>query len=249
MQICFITGPEGSGTTALLRALSNHPQVVQGDVVRYGHPRFRARAAEQFVSLQAMSAVRPSVLSIADPEVVCRLAEERSVRIGAAQPDQRALVFKYSTPARRPKRWPVFLPLFALPGFRVIVIRRRHIDSIYSAYRRFYRGGSDERGRGRASLGLIAAARDHVLALRHIGRQMDRSPRDRCLEVTYEDLVRQPHVSLGEVCAFAHLEYRPADELLPGSGFTNENGKWWIALRHTLSGGVVPGSQHSSSRR
>ena len=231
VSIFFITGPEGSGTTALVRALTNHPGVVKGDAARYGHPTFRADAGAQLISVALMSAPRAGIFDLTDRAEARRQLEDNAAALFAAQPGTRAIFFKYSTPASRPKLWPVFLPLFEIPEFRVVVIWRRPLDSIYSAFRRFYRDqGHDARG-------FVAAVRAYTQGVRHIRWQLGRSPRDRSLCLRYETLVTRPEATLRGLCAFASLDYRPAEQLLPGTGFSNENGKWKQALRRTLASG------------
>ena len=59
MTICFITGPEGSGTTALLRALTNHPEAVKGDADRYGHHNLRGVPGAQLIPAALMWLIAP----------------------------------------------------------------------------------------------------------------------------------------------------------------------------------------------
>jgi hypothetical protein len=230
VSIYFITGPEGSGTTVLVRALTNHPGVVKGDAARYGHPSLHGRAGAQLIPAALMSTRRAGIFNLADPAAARRCLGDNATALFAAQPGSRAIFFKYSTPASRPHLWPVFLPLFELPEFRVIVIWRRPMDSIYSAFRRFYRSP------GRDALGLLAAARSYARAVRHIRRQLGRSPRDRWFSLTYEGLVTRPEAELRSLYAFADLPYCPAEQLLPDRGFSNENGKWKRALRTVVAG-------------
>ena len=231
VSVYFITGPEGSGTTALLRALTNHPEAVKGDAGRYGHHYLRGVPGAQLIPAALMSTTRAGAFDLADATAATRSLRDNAAVLLAAQPACQAIFFKYSTPALRPPLWPVFLPLFELPDFRVIVIRRRAADSIYSAFRRFYgKGPRDVRG-------LIAAMRAYRQAGRHIGWQIERSPRARCHELTYEHLVAEPEAALRALFAFAGLEDRPIDRLLPERRFSDENGKWKAALRRALTGG------------
>jgi hypothetical protein len=235
MPICFITGPEGSGTSALVRALTNHPEVAKGNAARYGSPVLRGAAASQLIPVAQMSTRRAGALDLADSE-----AARTRLRAGAsllfdAQPAARAIFFKYSTPAFRPALWPVFLPLFEVPEFRLIVIWRQPVDAVYSAYRRFYRG------QRWAALGLLGAFRVHAQSVLHIRRQLGRSPRARCLSLRYESIVSRTETALRTLCDFADLEYRPAEALLSGRGFSDENGKWKQALRRTVVGDRASG--------
>jgi hypothetical protein len=182
-----------------------------------------------------MSTERAGTFDLADAEAARMRLRQGAAAIARAQPAARAIFFKYSTPAFRPARWPVFLPLFELPEFRVIVIWRQPIDAVYSAYDRFYRG------RRWAALGLLAAWRAHRRSVLHIGRQLVRSPRERCLAVQYESIVGRTEPTLRAICAFADLPYRPAEALLSDRGFSNENGKWKRALRRAVAGDRVPG--------
>lgn len=226
--ICFITGPEGSGTTALVRALTNHPAAAKGDAARYGHPALHAAAGAQLIDAALMCSDRAGTIRLADAARARQQLHAASAALFAAQPAARALFFKYSTPAFRPKRWPVFVPLFEVPEFRVLIIWRRPIDAIYSAFRRFYQGGHPGRD-------FLAAAHAYASATRHIRRQLSDSPADRYLTLRYEALVARPEPVLREVCAFAELDYRSAEELLPGRGFSDEGGKWKHALRSALT--------------
>jgi len=235
IPICFITGPEGSGTSALVRALTNHPDAAKGDAARYGSPVLRGAAGAQVIPVAQMSTRRAGTFDLADAEAARARLRAGASSLSEAQPAARAIFFKYSTPAFRPALWPVFLPLFDVPEFRLIVIWRRPIDAIYSAYRRFYRG------RRVAALGLLAAWRAHRQAVLHIGRQLARSPRDRCLAVQYESIVGRTEGTLRELCAFAGLDYRPVEALLSDRGFSDENGKWKRALRRTVVGDRAPG--------
>jgi len=231
VAIQFITGPEGSGTTALVRALTNHPSVVKGNATSYTDASLRGAAGAQLIPAALMSARRPGCFDLADPAEARRRLRENGAALFAAQPGTRAIFFKYSTPASRPKLWPVFVPLFEVPEFRVVVIWRRPLDSIYSAFRRFYQGHRYP------ALGFSAAARSYVCAVHHIRRQLGRSPRDRCFSLRYETLVTRPESALRELYAFADLDYCSAEQLLPGRGFSNESGKWKETLRKTLMGG------------
>lgn len=228
MAAYFITGPEGSGTTALVQALTNHPSVVKGDAARYGHVSLHASAGAQLLPAALMSTHRAHRFDLADPEGARRLLRANSAALLAAQPGTKAIFFKYSTPAFRPLRlWPVFLPLFELPDFRTVVIWRHPLDSIHSAFRRFYQGRHPV-------LGFLAAARSHLWATRHIRWQLARSPRDRYVSLRYEALVGRPEATLRALYAFADLDYCPAERLLPGRGFSNENGKWKESLRKAI---------------
>jgi hypothetical protein len=235
IPICFITGPEGSGTSALVRALTNHPDAAKGDVARYGGPVLRAAAAAQCIPIEAMSTPMAGSFDLADAGAAVARLRQGAEAIARGQPAARAIFFKYSTPAFRPARWPVFLPLFELPEFRLIVIWRQPVDAVYSAYRRFYRG------RRWAALGVLAAWRAHRRSVLHIRRQLVRSPRERCLAIQYESIVGPTETTLRALCAFADLEYRPAEALLTDRGFSNENGKWKRALRRAIAGGRAPG--------
>jgi hypothetical protein len=231
VSVYFITGPEGSGTTALLRALTHHPEAVQGDADRYGHRYLRGNPGAQLIPAALMSTTRAGAFDLPDVAAAQRTLRDNAAALLAAQPACRAIFFKYSTPALRPPLWPVFLPLFELPDFRVIVIRRRPVDSVYSAFRRFYgKHARDVRG-------LLAAMRAHRQAVRHIGRQIAESPRERCHALAYEELVAQPEATLRALLAFAGLEYHPVDRLLPERRFSDENGKWKGALRRALTAG------------
>ena len=230
MAIHFITGPEGSGTTALVLALSNHPGVVKGDAARYHHSALHAAAGAQLLPAELMSRLQPGRFDFPDPAEARRRFQENGAALFAAQPGTRAIFFKYSTPAFRPSLWPVFLPLFEAPEFRVVVIWRRPMDSIHSAFRRFYRDYA------RDELGFLAAIRTHVRAVRHIRGQLARSPHDRCFILRYETLVARPELVLGELFRFAGLDHHPVERLLPGRGFSNENGKWKESLRRMLMG-------------
>ena len=232
MPICFITGPEGSGTTALVRALTNHPGVAKGDGGRSGDPSLHGAAGALLIPVALMSTGRAGAFDLADPAGARRRIRDGAAALLAAQPEARTIFFKYSTPAFRPAVWPVFLPLFELPEFRVIVIWRRPLDAIYSTFRRF------ARTRDRDVVGFLRAARTHTHAACHIRRQLRRSPRDRCLSLRYETLVSQPEATLRRLYAFAGLEYCPPERLLPGRGFSNENGKWKQALRRIVVGGT-----------
>jgi hypothetical protein len=233
--IYFITGPEGSGTSALVRALANHPQVADGDAGRFGSAILRGQAAAQLIPLSEMSSARPGVVRLDDPDRARRQLRAGASALLATQPGARAIFFKYSTPAFRPAVWPVFLPLFELDEFHVIVIWRQPLDAIYSAYRRFHRGQRV------SPAGFLAACRTHAGSRLHLRRQLEESPRDRCLSVGYEPLVHRTEPTLRAILTFANLEYRPADTLLPGQGFSDENGKWKRALRRTLAGGRASG--------
>jgi hypothetical protein len=127
----------------------------------------------------------------------------------------------------------VFLPLFELPEFRVIVIWRRPLDTIYSGFRRFFRT------RTRDVPGFLAATRAYVRGARHIRWQLRRSPPDRCLGLRYEALVGRTEATLRGLYAFAGLDYCPVDRLLPPRGFSDENGKWKRALRSAVAGGIA----------
>ena len=232
VPICFITGPEGSGTTVLVQALTNHPGAAKGAAGRSGDPSLHGAAGAQLIPAGLMSTRRAGAFDLADPAGVRRCLRDRAAALLAAQPEPRAIFFKYSTPAFRPALWPVFLPLFELPEFRVIVIWRRPLDAIYSTFRRF------NRTRDRDVLGLLRAARTHTHAARHIRRQLRRSPRDRCLSLHYETLVGRTEATLRGLYAFAGLDYCPPERLLPGRGFSNENGKWKQALRRIVVGGT-----------
>ena len=229
MATYFITGPEGSGTTALVRALTNHPSVVKGDAARYGHESLHGSAGAQLIPAAVMSTHRAHAFDLVDPKAARQLLRTNSTILLAAQPGTKAIFFKYSTPAFRPGRlWPVFLPLFALSEFRVVVIWRHPLDSIYSAFRRFYQGHHHP------VLGFLAAARSYLWAARHIRWQLARSPRDRYFSLRYETLVARPESTLRELYAFADLDYCPAERLLPGRGFSNESGKWKESLRKAI---------------
>lgn len=216
MSIYFITGPEGSGTTALVRALTNHPDAVKGDAARYGHPSLHGKAGAQLIPAGLMSTSRAGIFDLADPAAARRRLANNATALFATQPGRRAIFFKYSTPASRPELWPVFLPLFELPEFRVIVIWRRPIDSIYSSFGRFYR--SHGRSHGHDARGLLAAAGSYAKEVRHIRRQLGRSPGDRWFSLTYEGLVTRPEATLRALYAFADLPYCSAERLLPGRG-------------------------------
>jgi hypothetical protein len=231
VSICFITGPEGSGTTALLRALTNHPEAVKGDAARYGHHYLRGVPGAQLIPPALMCTTKAGDFDLADAAAAARTLRDNARALLAAQPACRAIFFKYSTPALRPPLWPVFLPLFELPEFRVIAIRRHAADSIHSAFRRFYGTGA------RDVRGLLAAMRAYRSAGRHIRWQLEHSPRERCHQLTYEHLVREPEAALRALFAFAGLAYRPIDGLLPERGFSDENGKWKGALRRALTRG------------
>jgi Sulfotransferase family len=233
--ICFITGPEGSGTSALVRALASHPHVAKGDAGRFGSPILRGEAAAQLIPLAHMSSRWPGVIDLDHPDRARRQLSAGAASLLATQPSARAIFFKYSTPALRPAVWPVFLPLFEVDEFRVIVIWRQPLDAIYSAYRRFHRG------RRASPAGYLAACRTYAGSRRHLQRQLAKSPRDRCLDVGYESLVRRTEPTLRAILAFANLEYRPAEVLLPGRGFSDENGKWKRALRRAAGVGRVSG--------
>lgn len=230
VPVYFITGPEGSGTTALVRALANHPDVVKGSMASYGHPGLHGTAGTQLIPASLMSTRRAGTFDLSDPEGLRRRLHDNAAALLAAQPGTRAIFFKYSTPAFRPKLWPVFLPLFELPDFRVVTLWRRPLDAIYSAFRRFYRDQEHD------VPGFLAAARCYGQAVRHIRWQLRRSPPDRCLSLQYEMLVAGTETALRQLYAFADLDYRPAEQLLPGRGFSNENGKWKRALRHMVGG-------------
>jgi hypothetical protein len=230
MPICFITGPEGSGTSVLVRALTNHPNAAKGDAVRHGGHVLRGAAGAQLIPISQMSTRRPGNRDLADAQAARMRLQVGASSLVDAQPAACAIFFKYSTPAFRPALWPVFLPLFDVPEFRLIVIWRRPVDAIYSAYRRFYRG------QRWAALGLLAACRVHGQSVLHIRRQLARSPRERCLSIRYESIVCRPEPTLRALCDFADLEYRPAEALLSGRGFSDENGKWKQALRRTVVG-------------
>lgn len=234
IPICFITGPEGSGTSALVRALTNHPGAAKGDAALYGSPVMRGASAAQCIAIAEMSAPRACRLALDSPDSARELLRAGASALARAQPGARAIFFKYSTPAFRPYRWPVFLPLFDLPEFRVIVIWRKPLDAIYSAYRRFYR----ERG---PAFGLAAAAHTYQQSVLHIRRQLARSPRERCLALQYESVAGRTETALRALCAFADLDYQPAETLLPERGFSNENGKWKRALRRSIAGDRAPG--------
>jgi hypothetical protein len=230
VPVYFITGPEGSGTTALVRALANHPDVVKGNTASYGHPGLHGVAGAQLVPASLMSTRRAGTFDLGDPAELRRCLRDNAAALFAGQPGTRAIFFKYSTPAFRPKLWPVFLPLFEVPDLRVVTMWRRPLDSIYSAFRRFYRDQEHD------VPAFLAAARSYAQAVRHIRWQLGRSPRDRCLSLQYETLVAGTEIALRQLYAFADLDYRPAEQLLPGRGFSNENGKWKRALRHMVGG-------------
>lgn len=230
VPVYFITGPEGSGTTALARALANHPDVVKGITASYGHPGLHGAAGAQLVPASLMSTRRAGTFDLSHPEQVRRCLHDNAAALLAAQPGTRAIFFKYSTPVFRPALWPVFLPLFELPDFRVVTLWRRPLDTIYSAFRRFYREREHD------VPGFLAAARSYGQAVRHIRWQLKRSPPERCVSLQYEMLVARPETALRRLHGCADLEYRPAEQLLPGRGFSNENGKWKQALWHMVGG-------------
>jgi hypothetical protein len=224
MTICFITGPEGSGTTALLRALTNHPCAVKGDASRFGETILHGAAGAQLLPIMQMSSAEPGRYTMPHATQGRRSLERNAAALLTAQPGTRAIFFKYSTPALRPRRWPIFQPLFETPDFRVITISRRPVDAIYSAFRRF----SQHDGGGAGA--LVAAYRSHAQGGRHIRAQLAKSPRERCFHVQYEELARDPESTLRSLCGFVGLDYLPVDTLLPGRGFSNQNGKWKKAL-------------------
>jgi hypothetical protein len=90
---------------------------------------------------------------------------------------------------------------------------------------------------------LLAAAKSYAQGVRHLRGQLGRSPRDRCFTLWYETLVGGTEAALRELCAFVDLDYSPAEELLPGRGFSNENGKWKQALLSTLVSGRTRSSR------
>ena len=197
MAICFITGPEGSGTTVLVRALTNHPGSAKGAAAPSGDPSLHGAAGTQLIPSALMSTQRAGAFDLADPAGARRRIRDGAAALLAAQPEAEAIFFKYSTPAFRPMLWSVFLPLFELPEFRVIVIWRRPLDAIHSAFRRF------SRTRTRDALGFLAAARSYTHGACHIRRQLLRSPRDRCLSFHYEALVGRTETTLRGLYAFA----------------------------------------------
>jgi len=231
VAIFFITGPEGSGTTALVRALTNHPAAAKGDVARYGRAAVHGASGAQVIPAEAMSTDRPGRFDLPDRAEAIRCLRNNSATLLASQPDARAIFFKYSTPALRSRVWPVFAPLFEASEFHAIVIWRAPLDTVYSAYRRFYQERSNR------MLDVVAAALSYVRAVRHIRAQLRESPEGRCLVLRHERLVARPEAELRRLCAFAGLDYCPAEQLLPGRGFSDERGKWKETLRRTLTGG------------
>lgn len=164
-------------------------------------------------------------------EYARRTLQANVARLAAGQPGARVLFFKYSTPVgRRPARWPVFAPFCALPEFGVVVIRRRPVDTVYSGFRRFYRGYRPE------LRGVVVAAVTYLQGRRHIGRQLRGLSREQYLEVRYAALIREPAAVLGAIAAFAGVDYCPIERLMPDTRLTVENGKWRQALRRRLGG-------------
>jgi hypothetical protein len=176
-----------------------------------------------------MSVLRPGRFRLdGDGETPVAL-RARVAQLAAGQPNARVLFFKYSTPVGRgPTRWPVFTPFCTLPEFGVVVIWRRPLDTVYSSFRRFYRDHRPE------ALGVVAAGLTYVRGVRHIRRQLAGLPREKYLEVRYEDLVARPDQVLGAICAFAEVEYCPVDRLMPGTPLADQNRKWKRAVRHRL---------------
>jgi hypothetical protein len=233
VRIVFLTGPEGSGTTVLIQALSRHPEAVRGDAARYGHSGFHyvpgGDAAEQVFPAARMSVLRAGQLRLDGGEEAPTALRARVARLAEGQPAARALFFKYSTPVgRAPMMWPVFTPFCTLPEFGVVVIWRRPLDTVYSGFRRFYRDHRPE------ILGVAAAGLTYARGVRHIRRQLAGLPREKYLEVRYEDLVGRPDDVIGAVCAFAGVERCPVDRLMPDTPLADQNQKWKRALRHRL---------------
>jgi hypothetical protein len=224
VRVFFLTGPEGSGTTVLARALGNHPEAARGDAARFGHGGFFAEAGAQVIDCRQMSVARPGRVRL--PEVEAARAElgQNAARLTAAQPGASALFLKYSTPAFRPRRWPVFEPFCRDADFKVLVAWRRPLDTVYSAYRRFFRRGPGD------LRGFAAAAASYLAAVTHIRRQLRRLRHDQYLELSYEEFVRSPDRTLAPVWAFCGLPPCGIDRLLPAERVSDENGKWKRAL-------------------
>ncbi|WGM40253.1 sulfotransferase [Caulobacter sp. NIBR1757] len=193
----FVVGPPRSGTTLLDRILSSHRQVTSA-----GELRAMPLLALRIAGLQVERS--PSA------EIMLRTAGAPAAMVGKTYLEAAASLAG-TTPRFTDKR-PfnlIFAGLIsrALPGARILRMRRRPADTVLGNYRQFFASGSvfhdyaydlEDTARYVAGLEALSAAWERLL------------PPDRYRVIDYEALVADPERQIRGVLDFCGLAWDPA---------------------------------------
>lgn len=200
----FIVGLPRSGTTLTERMLGAHSQMTTAGE----RPELAAALAGQ------MRGANPNVIN-------------RDLIRNAAQADLKKAGERYLShlhaitggAARFTDKMPsnfFLVPaiLAALPGARVIAVRRNPMDSVFSLYRQFLAGALSHY---HFALSLTDTA--HAVARYHklVGTLEQQLPAGRFTVVDYEKLVSETETELRRICEFAGLDFEPAALNLRGN--------------------------------
>lgn len=190
----FVVGLPRTGTTLVERILSSHPDVTSvGELTAF--------------ALLVKQGARTPANTVLDAETLDAARALDLSGLGQAYVDSTRPLG--GATARFVDKMPlnVFyagLILRALPGARVLCLRRGPLDSIVSNFRQLF---ATDYPYYRYALGLEDAARYYVMFDRLVGQWRETLPANRFTEVSYEALVRNQEAETRRILAFCGLDW------------------------------------------
>lgn len=193
----FVVGMPRTGTTLVERILSSHSEVASA-----GERSDFPLALKAATGLETSRMISAELIDAGTRADLARVGEDYAARVRGALGISGRFVDKLPVNA-----FLVPLILQALPGARVVMLRRHPADVLVSSYRQDF----VQAGRMLDYTLSLQATADHVVRFDHMARAFAQAlPVERYCEVRYEDVVADLEGEVRRLLAFSGLGFEQA---------------------------------------